>query len=377
MTTKKEGILERLAKYPVIGDGSMCMVLEKRGYCRAGAWTPEAVLMYPEAVRQLLREYLRAGADVIQTPCFYVRDGIMTSNYNGKDHTFTTYEINEAACKMAKEVANEGDAVTCGGLCPVRYTGRNLEVVKKEFEKQLQPFIDNDIDFVLAEFFAYIDEVELCIEVMKKANKPIGATMRIGPMGDHNGVSVEECAVRMAKAGADIIGINCLYDVNTQLKVLKRMKAALDKEGLKPYLIVQILGWLAPEVEDELDGYLALPESPFDLDSRVLTRTEAAKFARACYELGVHYIGGCCGVEPHHIRALSQELQPERGIVPPTNDMTPAYSKHMAESEMKRYRFKANNKDFFWNLTPGTGRPMNPAFSDIAKFDEKVEAALK
>lgn len=62
-----------------------------------------------------------------------------------------TYEINEAACKMAKEVANEGGAVTCGGLCPVRYEGRNLEVVKEEFEKQLQPFIDNDIDFVLAE----------------------------------------------------------------------------------------------------------------------------------------------------------------------------------------------------------------------------------
>lgn len=88
-SSTKEGILERLAKYPVIGDGSMCMTLEKRGYCRAGAWTPEAVLMYPDAVRQLLREYLRAGADVIQTPCFYVRDGIMSSNYNGKEHTFT------------------------------------------------------------------------------------------------------------------------------------------------------------------------------------------------------------------------------------------------------------------------------------------------
>ena len=52
---------------------------------------------------------------------------------------------------MAKEVASEGNAVTCGGLCPVRYTGRNFDAVKREFEKQLQPFIDNDIDFVLAE----------------------------------------------------------------------------------------------------------------------------------------------------------------------------------------------------------------------------------
>ena len=71
----KTGLLERLAKGPVIGDGSMCMTLEKRGYCRAGPWTPEAVLLYPDAVRQLLREYLRAGADVLQTPCFYSSDG--------------------------------------------------------------------------------------------------------------------------------------------------------------------------------------------------------------------------------------------------------------------------------------------------------------
>lgn len=71
----KMGILERLAKGPVIGDGSMCMTLEKRGYCRAGPWTPEAVVLYPDAVRQLLREYLRAGADVLQTPCFFSSDG--------------------------------------------------------------------------------------------------------------------------------------------------------------------------------------------------------------------------------------------------------------------------------------------------------------
>ena len=37
------------------------------------------------------------------------------------------------------------------------------------------------------------------------------------------------------------------------------------------------------------------------------------EYARAAYELGVRYIGGCCGVEPHHIRAISEELQKERG----------------------------------------------------------------
>ena len=42
------------------------------------------------------------------------------------------------------------------------------------------------------------------------------------------------------------------------------------------------------------------------------TRWDMHKFAREAYELGVRYIGGCCGVEPHHIRAISEELQAER-----------------------------------------------------------------
>lgn len=68
------GILERLAQGPVIGDGSMALTLEKRGYCKAGPWTPEAVVEYPEGVLQLHREFARAGADVIQTCSFYSSD---------------------------------------------------------------------------------------------------------------------------------------------------------------------------------------------------------------------------------------------------------------------------------------------------------------
>lgn len=79
----KKGLLERLAEGPVVGDGSMSLTLEKRGYLRAGSWTPESVLLYPEAVRQLLREYQRAGADVLTAPCFYGSDGIIKRRSGG------------------------------------------------------------------------------------------------------------------------------------------------------------------------------------------------------------------------------------------------------------------------------------------------------
>ena len=48
--SEEKGLLERLAEGPIVGDGCMIMTLEKRGYCRAGGWTPEAVVLYPDAV---------------------------------------------------------------------------------------------------------------------------------------------------------------------------------------------------------------------------------------------------------------------------------------------------------------------------------------
>ena len=84
-----KGILERLADGPVVGDGGVCMTLEKRGYCTAGVWTPEAVVLYPEAVRQLLREYARAGSDVIQTPCYYSSDGKLKATHRAGTREFS------------------------------------------------------------------------------------------------------------------------------------------------------------------------------------------------------------------------------------------------------------------------------------------------
>lgn len=59
---------------------------------------------------------------------------------------------------------------------------------------------------ILLEFFRDIEEVEICVKEMKKLNIPVAVSMRLGPTGDDRGVPVEECAVRMANTGAEIIG---------------------------------------------------------------------------------------------------------------------------------------------------------------------------
>lgn len=56
------------------------------------------------------------------------------------------------------------------------------------------------------------------------------------------------------------------------------------------------------------------------MESRTVTRFDVHKYARAAYDLGVRYIGGCCGFEAYHIRAIGEELAKERGRLPPASD---------------------------------------------------------
>src|SRR4029450_10389245 len=68
------GILERLAEGSVLGDGGYLLELEKRGYVQGGPVAPEVVIEHPDALAQRHREFLRAGAEVLQTMTFYASD---------------------------------------------------------------------------------------------------------------------------------------------------------------------------------------------------------------------------------------------------------------------------------------------------------------
>ena len=110
--------------------------------------------------------------------------------------------------------------------------------------------------------------MEWAIEHVKTYGKPVAATICIGPNGDMDGVPLGECAVRMAKAGADLVGLNCLFDPFIMLDCMKVMKEALDKEGLKPHLMSQPLGYRDPDAGHF--GWINLPEFPYAIEPRYL-----------------------------------------------------------------------------------------------------------
>merc|ERR1719436_32649 len=133
--TPKKSILERLAAGPVIGDGGFVFELEKRGYVKAGPWTPEANCEHPQAVKQLHTEFARAGSDVMQTFTFYASEDKLQNRGNYAAKQFGVRDINLAACNIAQEVADEYGSLVCGGICqtPTYLSNLPKERVKDGF----------------------------------------------------------------------------------------------------------------------------------------------------------------------------------------------------------------------------------------------------
>jgi len=356
-------LLERLREGVVIGDGGFVFSLEKRGYVKAGPWTPEAAVEHPEAVRSLHREFLRAGSDVMQAFTFYASDDKLINRGHDAGKRYTGSDINEAACKIAREVANEGDALVAGGICqtPAYLSNKGKKAVQAEFRKQVEVFVKNEVDFLICEYFEHIEEMEWAIEVCKETKLPVCATMCIGSEGDLHNVSAGKCAIRMAKAGADVVGLNCHFDPFRTLETIAIMKQALEEEGLKPYLMTQPLAFHTPDASKQ--GFIDLPEFPFALEPRVCTRWDMQRYAREAFNLGVKYIGGCCGYESYHIRAVSEELTKERGKNPESSKKHEPWGAGLKMHTKPWVRARAR-KDYWQNLNPSTGRPFSAAFSE-------------
>lgn len=297
------GILERLAAGPVLGDGGYLLELEKRGYVQAGPFTPEVVIENPDALIGLHREFLKAGAEVLQTMTFYASDDkLATVGLAGK-----VDEINRAAVKIARQAAAETDALVAGNLSltwayePGDDASANH--VRSLFDRQIETQMEaGGVDFFIGETFGYLGEALLYVERAKRTGLPVMVTMSFEnlPARAYEGLGPGECARRLEAAGADIVGVNCLSGPVQQLPVAVEMATAVDC-----HVACQPAAYRTSEEEPD---FTALPEFPNALDPLQLPRTDMGRFAGLAQKAGISYIGSCCGSVQIHVRAMAQAL---------------------------------------------------------------------
>jgi len=295
-----KGILERLTEGPVLGDGGYLLELEKRGWVRAGPFTPEVVLQRPDAVRELHSEFRAAGAEVLQALTFYAsRDKLATVGLAGR-----LGELNRQAVRIAREVAGD-QCLVAGNLCLTwmydAKDAKSKDVVRKQFDEQLEVQIDEGVDFIIGETFGWLGEALLAVERGKATGLPVMVTVAFENENvTSDGHSAADCAKRLVDAGADIVGINCLRNHYTMMPLLKEMRAATSA-----YIAAQPVAYRTPAHKHD---FTSLEQFPTQLDPLQLSRGEMAGYAREALDAGVNYIGACCGAIASHIRAMAIEL---------------------------------------------------------------------
>ena len=319
----KLGLLDRLKRGPVICAEGYLFECERRGYLQAGAFVPEVVLDHPEVVSELHREFVHAGSDVVEAFTYYGHREKM--RIIGKEHLLEP--LNRRALELAREVADETGALFAGDLSNTNvFTGddESRRSVRAMFEEQTGWAVEAGVDFVIAETFSHVDEALIALDVIKQTGLPAVVTMALHrePL-TRDGLTPAEAAKRLEAGGADVVGLNCIRGPRTMLPHLEEIRAAVSCHvaGLPvPYRTHDAEPTFQSLRDPESDG---LP-FPTALDPFMCTRYDIAAFGKAAFDLGVGYLGVCCGAGPHHIRSLAEAV----GRTPAASRYTADMSKH-------------------------------------------------
>src|ERR1700687_4555974 len=284
---KKKVILERLKEGPVLGDGGYLLELEKRGWVRAGPFTPEVVLTHPEALRELHVEFREAGSEVLQALTFYAsRDKLATVGLEDR-----LQDLNRTAVRIAREVA--GDRCLVAGNLSLTWmyepgSAAAADRVRKTFDEQLAVQVEEGGDFIIGETFSFLGEALICVERARKTGLPVMVTVCFENKEETlDGKSAAEAAKALLDAGADIVGMNCLRPPQHTLPAMEQMR-----KGVSGYLACQSVAYRTPK--DKPD-FTSLPEFPLALDPLQLTRKEMGDYALRAREIGINYVGSCGG----------------------------------------------------------------------------------
>ncbi|MDE2886808.1 MAG: homocysteine S-methyltransferase family protein [Gemmatimonadota bacterium] len=286
-----EGLLQRLEKGFVLGDGGYLMALRMRGFVRTGAMTPQVVATHPEEVRKLTQEFRDAGAEVLQTLTFFGTSNMLKPAGFGE----RAEEINATACRIAREVAGD-DALVAGNLNSPTISLMDYDpsdTAKRDrtrawLDEQLPWICDGGVDFLILETFSWLDEALLALDVARGTGLPLVVTVSMEGTGNaetYDGFSPAECARRLVDAGADVIGLNCICPPSAMLEFAIRMQQAVDVP-----ICCQPSAWHSW------------------WDRPAATEAQFARFARDAMAADIRYLGSCCGAGPEHVRAMARAM---------------------------------------------------------------------
>jgi methionine synthase I (cobalamin-dependent) len=280
-------LLEEIEEHPLCGDGAMGTLLMERGV-PAHQCFEELCLSHPELIREIHKDYLSAGARIIETNTFGA-NAVRLTRHGLEDRV---NEINWQAAQLARQAAK--GAFVAGSIGPLGISTANatLQGVDQEdcFRMQMGALLDGGVDLIFLETFQDLDELLLALRVKHSLHHcPAICSLAPNEKGQlPGGMSLGDAFATLVQSDAEILGVNCVNGPQETLRLVEQFArpepplAAFSNAGRPRYHGGRYLYDVSPEYFAEMGALMA---------------------AR-----GARIIGGCCGTTPSHIAALAKTL---------------------------------------------------------------------
>jgi len=288
-------LAEAIANGPLLLDGAMGSLLYERGVLHTRSYD-ELNLSQPELIRTVHRDYVNAGAELIETNTFGSNRISLARHGLGEQ----AVAINKAAVELARSAAGDR-AYVAGAVGPtgVRFgvaSASERKLARFALAEQIDTLVLAGVDAIMLETFGSILELETALEVAKQRGPrvPVIAMMVFDEHAKSDGgLGPGEIADRMIAAGADVIGGNC------GIGPAELYQVVIGMVGRGKPVIAQPNAGMPASVEGRT-LYVANPE-------------HFGVFARRMLKSGVRMVGGCCGTTPAHTRAMLGAVRMLRG----------------------------------------------------------------
>jgi len=286
--------LDRLQKAPLLADGGMGTLLHARGISFEHSFDGQN-LDAPDLVRDIHRDYIQAGAEIIETNTFGA-NRYRLAKFGLEDKV---REINLRGAKIARDAREiEGrDIFVAGSMGPLGHTLAPLGKLSfndalDAFHRQAEALLEGGVDLFILETHSGLSEAKAAIQAVRSVSSDLPVVMLITFNVEGKtflGHTPAEMAEELSATGIDVLGANCSVGPQRMLDALREMRehtrlplAAMPNAGLPGYR----------------DGRFVYFSTP----------AYFGEYAEHFLDLGVRLIGGCCGTTPEHIAAMAETL---------------------------------------------------------------------
>ena len=286
---------DALEKRVLVCDGAMGTMLYAKGVFINKSF--DALnLTQPEIVLTVHQEYVRAGADILETNTF----GANRIKLGSFGLAEKLHAINVEGVRIARRAAGE-DAYVAGSIGPLGiriepWGKTGVDEARQYFREQAKALVEGGVDLFILETFRDLNEIGAAIDAAREvADLPIIAQMTTEEDGNTlDGTPPERFAPELERRGATVIGGNCAVGPAPMLETIERMEAVTKRR-----LSAQPNAGKPRDVEGR-NIYLCSPEY-------------MASYARRFILHNVRVVGGCCGTTPEHIKQIKTAV---RGLTP-------------------------------------------------------------